>query len=269
MYYLDHPFNVRTLTSRRPTPTHYVHLRKYAALVKQYLRLRSQTDIVNVNDVLNLVGNLYVSNEISRVIAQLIGVTDKGWETIKATEDGELKVYPSGGVLPGFMDVKVADGDDAVLGTIADDVVDAGAAGTLSAKLRRATQGLEDLKTLVVLAAGTNLIGKVDIAGSGQTCLFKKIDKTGIATHDIITAVSDKKHHITTIVFTVGGATNIILRDSTQVFTGKMDFGDVGQPAGMVANHGINPLICATNSIFQIDSDANVQISGYVLYYDA
>ena len=52
----------------------------------------------------------------------------------------------------------------AAIGTAADAIVAAGAVGTLSAKLRRTTQGLEDLKTLIVLAAGTNNIGDVDIA---------------------------------------------------------------------------------------------------------
>lgn len=50
-----------------------------------------------------------------------------------------------------------------VLGAVADAIVAAGATGTVSAKLRRATQGLEDLKTLIILAAGANIIGKVGI----------------------------------------------------------------------------------------------------------
>jgi hypothetical protein len=40
-------------------------------------------------------------------------------------------------------------------------IVAPGAAGSLSAKLRRATQGLEELKTMIVLAAGANIIGRV------------------------------------------------------------------------------------------------------------
>jgi hypothetical protein len=48
-------------------------------------------------------------------------------------------------------------------GANADAVVAAGATGSISAKLRRVTQGLEDLKTLIVLGAGSALIGKVGI----------------------------------------------------------------------------------------------------------
>jgi len=45
----------------------------------------------------------------------------------------------------------------------ADVVVAAGATGSISAKLRRLTQGVEDLKTLIVLAAGSAILGKVGI----------------------------------------------------------------------------------------------------------
>lgn len=51
-------------------------------------------------------------------------------------------------------------------GANADAAVAAGAAGSISAKLRRITQGLEDLKTLVVLAASSNVIGAVTQSGT-------------------------------------------------------------------------------------------------------
>jgi hypothetical protein len=49
-------------------------------------------------------------------------------------------------------------------GANADAAVAAGATGSIQAKLRRLTQGVEDLKTLIVLAAGNNNIGDVDVA---------------------------------------------------------------------------------------------------------
>lgn len=52
------------------------------------------------------------------------------------------------------------------LGANADAVVAAGATGSISAKLRRLTQGVEDLKTTIVLAAGSAAIGKLS-ANSG------------------------------------------------------------------------------------------------------
>lgn len=81
---------------------------------------------------------------------------------------GGLKIDGSGVALPvtGTLfggAVTIADGADATEGAIADAIVAAGATGTISAKLRRATQGLEDLKTLIVLAAGSAIIGKVGI----------------------------------------------------------------------------------------------------------
>lgn len=59
--------------------------------------------------------------------------------------------------------VTIANGADVTTGATADAIVAAGAVGTISAKLRRTTQGLEDLKSLIVLAAGNNNIGDVDI----------------------------------------------------------------------------------------------------------
>lgn len=64
---------------------------------------------------------------------------------------------------PATLPVSIADGINVVEGAVADAIVAAGATGTLSAKLRRVTQGLEDLKTLTVLATGANIIGKVGI----------------------------------------------------------------------------------------------------------
>lgn len=55
---------------------------------------------------------------------------------------------------------------DTNAGATADAIVAAGATGSMAAKLRRATQGLEDLKTLIVLAAGTNTIGGVTLVPS-------------------------------------------------------------------------------------------------------
>jgi hypothetical protein len=66
----------------------------------------------------------------------------------------------------GNVAVTIADGVDVATGAVADAIVAAGAAGSISAKLRRVTQGLEDLKTSIVLAAGTNGIGKLT-ANSG------------------------------------------------------------------------------------------------------
>ena len=54
-------------------------------------------------------------------------------------------------------------------GDPSDAIVAAGAAGSINAKLRRISQGLEDLKTLIALAAGSNIIGKVMQAESSAT----------------------------------------------------------------------------------------------------
>lgn len=78
--------------------------------------------------------------------------------------------------ISGTVPVSVADGSDVAEGAVADAIVAAGAAGTLSAKLRRVTQGLEDLKTLIAIASiipgvGATNLGKAEdaVAASGDT----------------------------------------------------------------------------------------------------
>ena len=89
-----------------------------------------------------------------------------------------INPLPTGTNNIGDVDVLTLPADP--LGANADAVVAAGAAGSISAKLRRTTQGLEDLKTGIVLATGANAIGSVSISsitpGTGQNNLGKAED---------------------------------------------------------------------------------------------
>jgi len=78
-------------------------------------------------------------------------------EDLQALTDDGIK-----GLLKSIGDVAALENLITRIGQTSDALVAAGATGSVSAKLRRATQGLEDLKTLIVLAAGTNLIGAVN-----------------------------------------------------------------------------------------------------------
>lgn len=84
---------------------------------------------------------------------------------------------------------QVIDGANATQGAIADAIVAAGATGSISAKLRRISQGLEDLKTLIVLGAGTAVIGHV-IADSGSTTAVTgnvtAVQATGSNLHTVV-----------------------------------------------------------------------------------
>jgi len=224
MIELAYKFRVATGTSRRPTPLKYEHLRKYIDKAERFISLSSIEQVTNVNQQLEQTANLFVSNVISRVIAQLIGQTDKGFVTIKGTDDGALKVY-------------IDDFDPS------------------------ASLSLE-------LSAGTNLIGKVQIEGTSQTPLRAAINIATGVTHDIIAAVSGKKHKITFIMFTVAGDVSVTLRDETGAISGVMDFGGTDEPRGMVANHAQIPMVCTVGEKFQITLSSAVQVSGYCLYYD-
>ena len=114
MEYLDQPFQVSVGSGRRPTPLTYEHLRKYSALDLLYQRLASQTDITNINQILENTANLYISNEISRVIAQVIGELDPGFITIKGTTDGALHVYLAGSDATGAVGVTLQTGTNTI-----------------------------------------------------------------------------------------------------------------------------------------------------------
>jgi len=94
---------------------------------------------------------------------------------LKALTDDSIK-----GLLKSIGDIAALENLITRLGETTDAIVAAGATGSLSAKLRRVTQGLEDLKTLIVLAAGSAIIGKVGI------------DQTTPGTTDRVTANVDK-----------------------------------------------------------------------------
>lgn len=269
MEYLDQPFEVSTGSGRRPTPVIFEHLRKYSPLELLYQRLASQADITNVNQILEETANFYISNEISRVVAQLIGQLDPGFITIRGTPGGALHVWPAGGSEDGKIDIKVEDGDNETLGKIADVLVAAGAAGTISAKLRRLTQGLEDLKSLVVLAQGDNLIGKVQIEGISQAKQTAKIEIPSAGTYSITATAPTGSYHICSIMFTVSDEVNVTLRDETAVRSGPMDFGATYEPRGLAHNFGSVPLKCATGKKFQITTVGAGLVNGIITYYDA
>ena len=85
-------FDPATQTSRRPTPEKFEHLRKWIDVDEKFIDITNITELKNINVQLEQSSKLYVSNVISRVIAQLLGAYEDGFVTLQATEDGELKV---------------------------------------------------------------------------------------------------------------------------------------------------------------------------------
>jgi len=75
---------------------------------------------------------------------------------LQALTDDSIK-----GILKTLGDIGALENLIIRIGQTTDPIVAAGAAGSLSAKLRRATQGLEELKTMIVLGTSTNIIGRV------------------------------------------------------------------------------------------------------------
>lgn len=99
-------YDPATKTSRRPTPEKFEHLRKWIDVDEKFIDITNLTQLVDVNVQLEQSAKLYVSNVISRVIAQLIGKYGDGFVTLEATGDGRLKVDVATG-LPALIVVKI------------------------------------------------------------------------------------------------------------------------------------------------------------------
>lgn len=127
-----------------------------------------------------------------------------------------LKIRGTAPTVVGKLDILSADGDQATIGAIADAIVAAGATGSISAKLRRATQGLEDLKTAIVLAAGTNIIGYVKDAGVSYTPVHNNDEQTTAQTDTTLWDPTEgNKFVITDIVVSVDTAMTVHIEDGT------------------------------------------------------
>ncbi|MBA7495949.1 hypothetical protein ES702_06545 [subsurface metagenome] len=85
-------YNPATETSRRPTPEKFEHLRKWIDVDEKFLDITNITELKNINVQLEQSSKLFVSNVISRVIAQLLGAYGDGFVTLEATSGGRLKV---------------------------------------------------------------------------------------------------------------------------------------------------------------------------------
>ena len=94
-----------------------------------------------------------------------------------------------------------------------------------------------------------------------------KIDFTGTGDHTIVSGQSGKQIKIATIVFTVGGETNITLKAGATAITGAMDFGGTDEPRGIVDTHGYCAYELPTGAALVIHSSIDVQVSGYVTGY--
>lgn len=185
-------------TRRRPTPEKYVHLRKWVEEEKRSTKITSITEMTNINQQLEQNAELYVSNIIERVIAQLIGKYGDGFVTLEATEDGHLIVQ-------------------------------------------------NEREAMAVTSA--------------------KIDFATAASHTIVAGQAGKKIKITSLIFTVGGETNLTLKSGSTALTGPMDFGGTDEPRGMVCTQGFLPYELAEGEAFVITSSSAVQVSGCVNGY--
>ncbi len=86
------PFDPATLTSRRPTPEKFAHLRKWVVPIERNVMMTSITELTNIDQQLEQISHFYISSIIQRTIAQLTAQYNDGFRTLKCTEDGLLIV---------------------------------------------------------------------------------------------------------------------------------------------------------------------------------
>ncbi len=94
-----------------------------------------------------------------------------------------------------------------------------------------------------------------------------KIDFTGTGDHTIVSGQAGKQIKVATIVFTVGGETNITIKAGATAITGPMDFGGTDEPRGIVDTHGYCAYELPAGAALVIHSSIDVQVSGYVTGY--
>jgi len=104
---------------------------------------------------------------------------------------------------PGNTNITIANGDDVAEGSTTDVIVAAGAAGTVSAKLRRATQGLEDLKTLALTNAPAQ-----SATGSIQTPLCVGANVGNASNNQTLSGAVNKTTYISGFYVTGLGASS-------------------------------------------------------------
>ncbi len=238
-------YSPRTRTSRRPTPEKFVHLRKWIEPTEQNIALTSIEEITNINQQLELSSKLFISNIISRVIAQLIGAYGDGFVTLQATEDGHLKVNIPDAVAVTMDPVELAEGENPI-GSV------------------HIAEDDEGFKTLKATEDGY-LIVQTDRETKTQT--YAAFDINTLGNNEIIAGEAGKTINITGLVFTVGGENDITLKTTSGDISGPMPFGGENEPFGMVDNKGFLPLKLPTDDAFIIELSGTEHVMGYVCGY--
>ena len=83
---------------------------------------------------------------------------------------------------------------------------------------------------------------------------------------NVVSGTAGKKILIYSLFFTVGGATEVTLKDGNNNISGPMDFGDTSEPRGIVVPLTILPIELGSGNSFVISISSSVQVSGMVIY---
>lgn len=119
----------------------------------------------------------------------------------------------------------------------------------------------------VGLEAGSELIGKVEVAGTSQTVERAAITNVTGSHTSIIALAAGKQIKIVNIMFTVTDECGITFESHETAISGEMEFGDTDEPRGMVHHFGNCPLCTVSGERFSISVTGAGALDGYVTYY--
>ncbi len=128
-------------------------------------------------------------------------------------------------------------------------------------------EGAISAGTTIGLDAGSELIGKIEVAGTSRTVLQRVISFSAAAHNIVIPVVTGKKIKIVNIFFTVFAEVNLTFESHETAISGAMDFGGTNEPRGMVCPLDKFPMETVAGEAFKILASTAVQVSGYCNYY--
>jgi len=158
------------------------------------------------------------------------------------------------------------------VGRTDDAVIDAGAEGTVIAKLRRISTDMDTAKTR---AASTDTIGAAlmtNVISNGTTALtpkFASISAASSGDNTLVAAVTDKKIRVLSAILVVAGDVDVAFESgaSGTALTGDMSLAADGN--GFVL--GFNPVgwfETAVSTLLNLELSAAVQASGCLTYVE-
>ncbi|MFH1077649.1 MAG: hypothetical protein V1753_12625 [Pseudomonadota bacterium] len=110
--------------------------------------------------------------------------------------------------------------------------------------------------------------GKIPVQATGSTRTYDKaaINFATSGDHEIVALDASNKIKVVFMFFTVAGETNLTFKAGA-FSSGPMDFAGTSEPKGAIGTGADIVFQTGVGEAFVINSSANVQVSGWAMYY--